>query len=110
DQSQRLSFFAPVGMMPENADKEVDIMRKLLSANFFWRETFGATLGYDARTRLIVMAYEEPIAGITFDVFQDKLKVFVDTLELWKNRLEGKADDTKKKETASGNFPLDGRV
>lgn len=71
--------FAVVGTLPHQPP--VDMLRRLLQANRFWRETAGATLSLDEeQPPRLVLADRYDWPGLDSDDFVDRVNQFIDVL------------------------------
>ena len=59
-----LDFVATLGSVPEGARGTV--FTELMAANFYWEETFGATLSWNADLEEVVLMYPLCISEISF--------------------------------------------
>lgn len=80
-----LVFFIELTKINEY-DKEV-VMRQLLQANVMFAGTNGNTLGFNPKTQMATLGYQEPIKNFDFSRFQNFLKSFMETAEEWTQRL-----------------------
>lgn len=69
------------------------IFPRILKANMFWQGTGGATLGADAETGEVLMAYQMSVQFMEYPKFQELLEGFINTAELWINTLEAVQKD-----------------
>ena len=80
-----LDFVATLWPVPEEARAEV--FTELLSANFYWRETFGATLSWNADLEEVVLIYPLPLADATSESVETIFARFADLQAAWAERL-----------------------
>ena len=80
-----LDFVATLGPVPEEARAEV--FTELLSANFYWRETFGATLSWNVDIEEVVLIYPLPLADATSESVETIFARFADLQTAWAERL-----------------------
>ena len=80
-----LDFVSPLGPVPEDA--RPDVFTELLSANFYWRETFGATLSWNADLEEVVLIYPLPLADATSGSVETVFMRFMDLQAAWAERL-----------------------
>ena len=71
-----LDFVSPLGPVPE--ETRPDVFTELLSANFYWRETFGATLSWNADLEEVVLIYPLPLADATSGSVETVFMRFMD--------------------------------
>ncbi|MBP5320930.1 MAG: type III secretion system chaperone [Kiritimatiellae bacterium] len=81
-----LDFVAILGEVPETARAEV--FTDLLSANFYWKETLGATLSWNADLEQVVLIYPFPLADATPASLEAIFTRFLELQAAWKDRLE----------------------
>ena len=58
-----LDFVAILGSVPD--DRRADVFADLLSANYYWQETLGATLSWNPALEQVVLIYPFPLADAT---------------------------------------------
>jgi len=80
-----IDFVATLGPVPEDARAEV--FAELLAANFYWRETFGATLSWNADIGEVVLIYPLPLADATPESVETIFTRFADLQSAWAERL-----------------------
>jgi hypothetical protein len=85
DKGERMMLYVYLGEIPEAGAE--DLLRDLLSANFFWRRTQGATLSLETETHGVVLAYAHLIADLDTGKFQRICENFVQTAEDQKKNL-----------------------
>jgi hypothetical protein len=79
DQRQCFIAFAVVGSLP--LQPPVRLLKKLLQANRFWRETAGATLSLDSeQPPRLVLADRYDWTGLDAEEFTERVNQFVDIL------------------------------
>ena len=61
----------------------------LLSANFYWNGTLGATLSWDPGLEQVVIIYPLPLANATDETLENVFTRFLELQAAWKERLEG---------------------
>jgi len=79
-----LDFVATLGPVPEEA--RADVFAELLAANFYWQETFGATISWNADLEEIVLIYPLPLAGATPESVETIFNRFVELQSAWAER------------------------
>ena len=82
-----LDFIATLGPVPEDARAEV--FAGLLAANFYWKETLGATLSWNADLEEVVLIYPLPLADATPKSVETVFGRFVDLQAAWAERFAG---------------------
>ena len=80
-----LDFVANLGTVPQETRAEV--FTALLSANFYWNETFGATLSWNADLDEAVLIYPLPLAEATPESVETIFNRFVELQSAWAERL-----------------------
>jgi len=83
----QVELFADVGELPIDTAERSARMLDLLRANAFWRETGGATLSVRLDECTILLAAHTPLAPLDGLMFQNWLEAFVQTAEIWIERL-----------------------
>ena len=98
--------YSLVGLMPE--DPPVELLSHLLHANFFTRETAGATLGVDKFSDSIVLYVRWPRSELDDDSFERRLLDFFEATDLWVKRIDGWLDaETLADESQGGDTETD---
>ena len=64
-----------------------EVFTALLSANFYWNETFGATLSWNADLEEAVLIYPLPLAEATPESVETIFNRFVELQSAWAERL-----------------------
>lgn len=82
-----LDFVANLGTVPEETRAEV--FTALLAANFYWNETLGATLSWNADLEEAVLIYPLPLADATPESVETIFTRFVELQAAWSDRLAG---------------------
>ena len=85
-----LVLWSPIGELPEAFAAKV--MRRLLYANLFWRETAGATIGLNPENDSVILSRRVPAAGLDAAGLAAAVEVMVETAEHLAELLEV-ADD-----------------
>ncbi len=80
-----LDFVSVLGEVPDALRAEV--FTALLSANFYWSKTLGATLSWDAGLEQVVIIYPLPLANATYETLENVFKRFLELQAAWKDRL-----------------------
>ncbi len=80
-----LDLVALLGEVPD--DLRADVFTRLLAANYYWRETLGATLSWNPEMEQVVLAYPFPLANATIDTLDSIFKRFLELQAAWKDRL-----------------------
>ena len=79
-----LDFVATLGTVPEAA--RADVFAELLAANFYWQETFGATISWNADLEEVVLIYPLQLAGATPESVETIFNRFVELQSAWAER------------------------
>lgn len=79
-----LDFVATLGPVPEEA--RADVFTELLAANFYWQETFGATISWNADLEEVVLIYPLQLAGATPESVETIFNRFVELQAAWAER------------------------
>ena len=82
-----LDFVATLGPVPEDARAEV--FAGLLAANFYWKETLGATISWNADLEEVVLIYPLPLADATPESVETVFGRFVELQAAWAERFAG---------------------
>ena len=79
-----LDFVATLGPVPEEA--RADVFTELLAANFYWQETFGATISWNSDLEEVVLIYPLQLAGATSESVKTIFNRFVELQAAWAER------------------------
>ena len=82
-----LDFAATLGPVPE--ERREAVFTELLAANFYWNETFGATLSWNTDLEEVVLIYPLPLAGATPESVETIFTRFVELQAAWSRRFAG---------------------
>lgn len=80
-----LDFVAALGEVP--AEFRAGVFTDLLAANFYWNETLGATLSWNAAIQQVVLIYPLPLADATPALLETIFSKFLELQAAWKDRL-----------------------
>ena len=86
-----LDFVATIGGVP--GDRQADVFADLLSANYYWQETLGATLSWNPALEQVVLIYPFPLADATPESLESTFERFLELQAAWKDRLAELASD-----------------
>ena len=111
-----LDFVANLGTVPEETRAEV--FTALLAANFYWNETLGATLSWNADLEEAVLIYPLPLADATPESVETIFTRFIELQAAWSDRLAGlvaaaqedDADEPADEDEDYGEAPGDGLI
>lgn len=81
-----LDFVSLLGEVPE--DVRAAVFADLLSANFYWQETLGATLSWNADLEQVALIYPFPLADATPGTLESIFTRFLELQAAWKDRLD----------------------
>ena len=102
-----LDFVATLGPVPDEA--RAAVFTDLLAANFYWKETFGATLSWNAELEEVVLIYPLPLADATAESVEMVFARFLDLQAAWAERFAGMlADAPARQEDASAEDDEEG--
>lgn len=79
-----LDFVATLGPVPEKA--RADVFPKLLAANFYWQETFGATISWNTDLEEAVIIYPLPLAVASPESVETIFIRFIELQAAWAAR------------------------
>ena len=80
-----LDFVAILGDVPDAV--RADVFTDLLAANFYWKETLGATLSWNVDLQQVVLIYPLPLANATPSTLETIFSKFLELQAAWKDRL-----------------------
>ena len=80
-----LDFASVIGEVPD--ERRAEVFTALLSANFYWNGTLGATLSWDPGLEQVVIIYPLPLANATGETLENVFKRFLELQAAWKDRL-----------------------
>ena len=92
-----LDFVATLGPVPEEA--RADVFTELLAANFYWQETFGATISWNADLEEVVLIYPLPLADATPESVETIFNRFVELQSAWAERFAEMVADAQEGES-----------
>ena len=79
--SGSIFFYAKIGEAPEQPG--IDFYSRLLEANFFARETAGASLGVDSASQTILLFLRISVLELSPPNFEERLLNFMDAVDYW---------------------------
>ena len=82
-----LDFVATLGPVPEELRSKV--FTELLAANFYWKETFGATISWNADLEEAVIMYPLTLADATAESVETIFTRFLELQSAWAERFAG---------------------
>lgn len=80
-----LDFLALLGTVPEEV--RAFVFERLLSANYYWKETQGATLSWHADLEQVVLTYPVRVDSVDGPTLRGILDRFLDLQAAWSERL-----------------------
>ena len=99
-----LLLYTWIGPVPEINTAEM--LRRLLSANYFWAENDGATLSIEEETNGIVLIDRIRCHDFDIDVFERCIQGYMAVAERWLKILDGNEEELELREdvTPNSNF------
>lgn len=85
ERTGQLCINAPLGPIPEDADPV--FFEMLLEANYFFRQTGGATLGMNRAANVIHLVYQIPAAGLDLVQFEQIMENLISIAETWMEKI-----------------------
>ena len=82
-----LDFVATLGPVPEEA--RVAVFTELLSANFYWNDTYGATISWNADLEEAVIMYPLRLDDATAESIETVFNRFIELQSAWAERFAG---------------------
>ena len=92
-----LDFVATLGPVPE--ELRAKVFTELLAANFYWKETFGATLSWNPDLEEVVLIYPLSLAGVSSESVETIFTRFLELQAAWSDRLAGLVADVQEDES-----------
>ena len=80
-----VDFTVPIGTVPKR--KKASVYERLLSANFYWVGTQGATLSYQDDLDEVIIQFREDTANLSVERLQSVLEGFLIVAMKWKEKL-----------------------
>ena len=100
-----LDFVSILGEVPD--ERRAEVFTALLSANFYWNGTLGATLSWNPELEQVVIIYPLPLANATFETLENVFKRFLELQAAWKDRLAELVAETEGEENAPNDEATD---
>ena len=88
-----LDFVAALGHVP--AEARAAVFTELLAANFYWKETYGATISWNADLEEAVIMYPLNLADATPESVATIFSRFLELQSDWADRLAGLVADAQ---------------
>ena len=96
-----LDFVATLGPVPEEV--RADVFTELLAANFYWKETYGATISWNVDLEEAVIIYPLNLADATPESIETIFTRFVDLQGAWSERFAGLVADAQERGYGAGD-------
>ena len=100
-----VDFTVPIGSVPKR--KKASVYERLLSANFYWAGTHGATLSYQEDLDEVIIQFREDTANLGVERLQSVMEGFLSVAMEWKGRLS-KIIDGADEEAEEGGIGASG--
>ena len=95
-----LDFVATLGPVPEEV--RADVFTELLAANFYWKETYGATISWNDLEEAVII-YPLNLADATPETVETIFTRFVDLQAAWSERFAGLVADAQERGYGAGD-------
>ena len=104
-----LDFVATLGPVPEEA--RAAVFTELLSANFYWNDTYGATISWNADLEEAVIMYPLHLVDATAESVETVFNRFLELQSAWAERFAGliakaqepEGEDADEEDPSDGN-------
>lgn len=100
-----VDFTVPIGSVPKR--KKASVYERLLSANFYWAGTHGATLSYQEDLDEVIIQFREDTTSLGVERLQSVMEGFLLVAMEWKGRL-AKIIDGADEEAEEGGIGASG--
>ena len=90
EQDDVLSWYTTVGEVPD--EQRIPVLDAMLSANFGWEETGGATLCLDPEGKLALLTVSMPVADMDLPVLRQRMQDFSEMAWAWSKRISALAE------------------
>lgn len=100
-----VDFTVPIGSVPKR--KKASVYERLLSANFYWAGTHGATLSYQEDLDEVIIQFREDTTSLGVERLQSVMEGFLSVAMEWKGRLS-KIIDGADEEAEDGGIGASG--
>ena len=87
-----VDFTVPIGSVPKR--KKASVYERLLSANFYWAGTHGATLSYQEDLDEVIIQFREDTTSLGVERLQSVMEGFLSVAMEWKGKLSKIIDGT----------------
>ena len=104
-----LDFVATLGPVPE--ETRAAVFTELLSANFYWNDTYGATISWNADLEEAVIMYPLHLVDATAESVETVFNRFIELQSAWAERFAGliakaqepEGEDADEEDPSDGN-------
>lgn len=100
-----VDFTVPIGSVPKR--KKASVYERLLSANFYWAGTHGATLSYQEDLDEVIIQFREDTTNLGVERLQSVMEGFLSVAMEWKGKLS-KVIDGADEEAEDGGIGASG--
>ena len=100
-----VDFTVPIGSVPKR--KKASVYERLLSANFYWAGTHGATLSYQEDLDEVIIQFREDTTNLGVERLQSVMEGFLSVAMEWKGKLS-KIIDGDDEEAEDGGIGASG--
>lgn len=100
-----VDFTVPIGSVPKR--KKASVYERLLSANFYWAGTHGATLSYQEDLDEVIIQFREDTTSLGAERLQSVMEGFLSVAMEWKGKLS-KIIDGADEEAEDGGIGASG--
>ena len=100
-----VDFTVPIGSVPKR--KKASVYERLLSANFYWAGTHGATLSYQEDLDEVIIQFREDTTSLGVERLQSVMEGFLSVAMEWKGKL-AKIIDGADEEAEDGGIGASG--
>ena len=100
-----VDFTVPIGSVPKR--KKASVYERLLSANFYWAGTHGATLSYQEDLDEVIIQFREDTTSLGVERLQSVMEGFLSAAMEWKGKLS-KIIDGADEEAEDGGIGASG--
>jgi len=104
DDQESLTVFSELGRI--DPESQPEIVLEILSANLFWRDTRGSTLGIEPASGSVVLLRQLEVQTLTYPGLESVLDGFIKSSEHWLNKISSpkQAASSGEEEALSGTF------
>lgn len=93
DELGELDLVALLGTVPD--ERRAYVFERLLAANYYWKQTVGATLSWQDDLEQVVLTYPIKVETTDEATLRSILDRFVDLQEAWAERLQREIEDAE---------------